>query len=140
MYQLLTMPRALGLAGGGRMAHHYYEQGHGKNQSDRLGAVGKEAYLRGMGGESWDQSPTIMEEVAAILQRNLPCEGKVTELTRVVVVPPLQRPTKEEGEVPVKGIQKLHSLVLTKEGSILGTQLTCQACILRQVKSSLVLI
>ena len=128
---------SLGLSGEGRVAHFYYEQGHGKNQSDRLGALGKQAYLRGMRGNSWEQTPTKMEEVAAIIQQNLPCQGKVTDYTRVIVVPPMERPTKgSEGEIAIKGIQKLHSLVLTKDSTIMGRELTCQACLYHKVSYS----
>ena len=83
----------LGLADGGRLEHNYYEQGHGKNQSDRLGAVGKQAYLRGMAGKNHGETPTTMEDIARIMRDNLPCQGKETSVTRVVVLPPLDPQT-----------------------------------------------
>ena len=126
----------LGLADGGRLEHNYYEEGHGKNQSDRLGSVGKQAYLRGMAGKNHGETPTTMEDIARIMRDNLPCQGKETSVTRVVVVPPLDRPDREEGEIPVKGIRALHRISRLQDGRILGSPLSCKACITQQVSYS----
>ena len=93
----------LGLADGGRLEHNYYEQGHGKNQSDRLGAVGKQAYLRGMAGKNHGETPTTMEDIARIMRDNLPCQGKETSVTRVTRISRLQ------------------------DGRIIGSTLSCKA-------------
>ena len=107
--------------------------GHGKNESDRLGAVGKTAYLRPMTGRGWNETSTSMEEIATLIMANLPGKGK-DEFLDVVVVPPLQRPT-HHGEIPVPRIQKLHSLTRLTDGRILGRYLSCHECIAIQVRS-----
>ena len=120
----------MGLAPGGRTSHEYYETAHGKSESDRLGGAVKGAWLRGVARETWDSNPTTMEEVADLIRRNLP--GKGGEMM-VVVLPPMERPKEDGEEILVKGIKKLHSLVRTKDGSILGLPFTCKTCLLQQV-------
>ena len=133
VHHLYTAPQSLGLLGGDIwVEHHYYEVGHGKNESDRLGAVGKTAYLRAMTGRGWNETPTSMEEIATLIMANLPGKGK-DEFLDVVVVPPLQRPT-HHGEIPVPCIQKLHSLTRLPDGRILGRYLSCHECIAIQVR------
>ena len=51
--------------------HNYFEVGHGKNNSDREGAVMKDAYLPGTATTDWNKTPTTLEEVADLIKRNL---------------------------------------------------------------------
>ena len=104
-------PKTLRLAPGGRSAHYYYEAGHSKNESDRLGAIAKGAYLAGVARETWEDSPVTIEEVRDMMERNLPgTYMKSSEFIEFHVLPPMERPGKEEqGEIPIKGIRKLHS-------------------------------
>ena len=115
------------------MEHAYFEQTHGKSESDQMGATGKGAYKRGVSTVGWDKTPTEMEEVAALIQCNLPCNGK-SDFVEVMVVPPLVRPSKqEEGQILVHGIQKLHRITRTPDGRIIGSPLSCNDCILMAV-------
>ena len=132
-YDLSSSRAALDLPGPGVVEFHYYEVGHGKNGSDRVGAVGKAAYLRGTATKDWDQTPTTIEEVASLIQRNLPGEGKADFLD-VLVVPPLERPPADERrQIPLAGIQKLDSLRRLEDGRLLGSRVSCLECIANQV-------
>ena len=132
-YDLWSSRGALDLPGPGVVEFHYYEVGHGKNGSDRVGAVGKAAYIRGTATKDWNQTPTTIEEVASLIQRNLPGEGKADFLD-VLVVPPHERPpANERGSIPLAGIQKLHSLRRLPDGRLLGSRVSCLECITNQV-------
>ena len=132
VWKLFTAHSILRLAAESRISHHYYQQGHGKNQSDRLGNQGKSAYLRGISREPYLCFSTI-DEVAELIQRHLPGKGKAL-FTKVMVIPPLKQPDKDsEGQIPVKGIQKINSIICTDDGTIIGQALSCKKCILQQV-------
>ena len=112
------------------MQHDYFEAGHSKNESDQMGGHAKGAWERGVARETWEESPTTMEEIRDMLERNLPGSSmKSTDFIKFVVLPPLVRPTKEEeGQIPVKGIMKLHSIVRRPGGEIHGLSLSCKIC------------
>ena len=135
VWQLQQAPTNLGLAPGGRVAHHYFETGHGKSESDAYGAIAKGAWTRGVARATWEEGPTTMEEVAELMRSNLPGHAmKSADFIKIEVTPPLTRPSKDDaGQIPVKGISKLHSLVRTPDGRILGSRLTCKEC-LRQTE------
>jgi hypothetical protein len=136
VYNLSQAPKLLGLAGAGRASHQFYEVGHGKNESDRLGAVAKAALLRGLAGEAWDQSPTTVEEIAGIIDRNLPKKGK-EDFFKVIVMPPLERADPATlGYIPVQGSRKMYSLVRTEKGEIVGQALSCRTCAAGEVGSA----
>ena len=132
-WNLSVAPVELGLVSGEIwVEHHFYEVGHGKNESDRLGALGKAAYTRAMTGRGSSETPTSMEEIAGLIRSCLPGKGG-DDFLEVVVVPPLERPG-EHGQIPVEGIQQLHSLTRLPDGTILGRRLSCQECIALQVR------
>ena len=94
--------------------------------------------MSGVARETWDDSLVTMDQILSMMQRNLPGTymSDETEFIDFVVVPRLERPDRELGEIPVKGIQKLHSLVRTDDGKILGLPLTCQECLVQKVLSA----
>ena len=83
---------------------------------------------------TWEEGPTTIEDVAELMQNKLPWIAiNSTDFIEIELIPPLTRSSKDEaGQIPVKGISQLHSLVRTHDGKILGTFLTCMACLLQQ--------
>ena len=126
MWKLQQAPSALRLAVAANVQHDYFEAGHSKNESDQMGGHAKGAWERGVARETWEESPTSMDQIRNLLERNMPESSiKSTDFIKFVMLPPLVRPSKEEqGQIPVKGIMKHHSIVRRPSGEILSLPLS----------------
>ena len=91
--------------------------------------MAKGAYQRGvvLNPDNVYRTP---EEVASLIRENLCDSSKKYDFFEILVEQPFERKKKEEHScIEVKGIMKLHSFTRTKDGRILGRELSCSDCI-----------
>ena len=111
-----------------KVSWEFLEANEAKNESDTIGGFSKTA-LR----QTILRDPDIVirtaEDLVQVIQKGLEksCQGSEKySFVHVEVIPPFER-QEVDVELPIKGIQSLHSFTLM-DGGILASQLSCHLC------------
>ena len=108
------------------MKNHYFEPHEGKNLSDTIGSIAKQAHARGL--QKHDVGLESIGDSVKLIRENIKEETKTFKHFFVEVGRCIRPKKNQKVGLILPGIAKFLSIWVTETGKIQGSTLSCTMC------------